>query len=168
MDKLDEIREIIKETQIIQKESTKEMRKLEKLFQGQWGKLMESLVEGDLVNLLKKWKITVDYTYTRVKGKYDNKDYEIDIIARNSIEVVAVEVKTTLIPDDVNYFLEKLKVIKEVFKDFKDMKLYGAVAFLRVESEANIYAERKGLFVIQATGSSASKRNDKNFKPEIF
>ena len=30
------------------------MDKLEELFNGQWGKLMESLVEGDLVGLLQQ------------------------------------------------------------------------------------------------------------------
>ena len=32
--------------------SPTDLRKLDELFNGQWGKLMESLVEGDLVKLL--------------------------------------------------------------------------------------------------------------------
>ena len=35
------------------KETDRRLRKLNELFSGQWGKLMEALVEGDLSTLLK-------------------------------------------------------------------------------------------------------------------
>jgi hypothetical protein len=35
------------------KETDKKLNKLERLFTSQWGKLVESLVEGDIVTLLK-------------------------------------------------------------------------------------------------------------------
>ena len=38
------------------------MDKLGELFNGQWGKLMESLVEGDLVGLLQQRGIAVHHT----------------------------------------------------------------------------------------------------------
>ena len=41
----------------------KRMKKLEGLFTGQWGKLMESLVEGDLVPLLQARGISVQSTH---------------------------------------------------------------------------------------------------------
>ena len=51
---------------------------------------------------------------------------------------------------------------------YKNKTIYGAVAWLRAEEESDIYAERQGLFVIRATGSSASIVNQENFKPQVF
>ena len=39
------------------KETDRKIKKLNDLFTGQWGKLMESLVEGDLIKLLKERQI---------------------------------------------------------------------------------------------------------------
>jgi len=126
------------------------------------------LIEGDLVNLIKQRGVNVEYTATRLKRKYNGRHVEIDIIAVNTTEIVAVEVKTTLLPDDVKNFLEELQIFKEVFPEYKKKRLYGAVAYLKVESEADVYSERKGLFVIRATGNSASITNDEKFKPKAF
>ena len=46
------------------------LRKLDELFNGQWGKLMESLVAGDLVKLLNQRGIAVDHTMTNAKKNY--------------------------------------------------------------------------------------------------
>ena len=45
------------------------MDELDKLFNGQWGKLMESLVEGDLVGLLQQRGIAVQHTVTNPRGR---------------------------------------------------------------------------------------------------
>ncbi len=46
--------------------------------------------------------------------------------------------------------------------------MYGAVAYLKADESADRYAEGQGLFVIRATGSSASITNAENFKPRTF
>ena len=132
------------------------------------GKLMESLVEGDLVELLQARGISVNQTSQRIKKIYNNQDFEIDIQAKNGIEVVFVEVKTTLTPEHVEKYIQKLGMIKTVFPEYAQNKVYGAVAFLRSESDAHLRAERKGLFVIRATGKSASILNQIDFKPTVF
>ena len=43
------------------KETDWKLRRLEELFNGQWGKLMEALVEGDLIELLRQRGIEVDH-----------------------------------------------------------------------------------------------------------
>ncbi|MBI4646727.1 MAG: YraN family protein [Bacteroidia bacterium] len=156
------------ETKQMFQETDKKLNKLEQLFTGQWGKLIESLIEGDLVNLLNKRNIQVLRTFTNCKFRYDNQNGEIDIIAANGEEVVVVEVKTTLRPDDINDFLQNLQIFKKAFPEYKNIKVFGAVAFLKAESKADIRAERMGLFVIKATGNSAIIVNDKNFKPKEF
>ena len=130
---------------------------------------MESLVEGDLVNLLRKREIAVEKTMTRVESKKDHgPNYEYDILAVNGNEVVVVEVKTTLKVKDVEYLLKKLGAFKKIFPEYGEKKIYGATAYLRANAYADKHAEKEGLFVVRATGSSASITNSRDFCPRSF
>jgi Holliday junction resolvase-like predicted endonuclease len=95
-------------------------------------------------------------------------NYEFDIIAHNGDEIVVVEVKTTLRVKHVNRFLERLDRVKNWLPEYKNARIYGAVAFLRAEEESEAYAERQRLFVIRATGDSAAIVNQPGFEPRAF
>jgi len=152
----------IKETGNIVRNLTNKVKESEK----RWGKFVEALVEGKLVEMLNDKGIPVNMTSTRIKRKYENDDYEIDIIAKNGKEVVVVEVKTTLGIEDVQHFIDKLKIFKNVISDFSENIVYGAVAYIQQDSEAQKYAAKKGLLVIKAVGESAKIENRSNFKPK--
>ena len=64
--------------------------------------------------------------------------------------------------------MAQLEKIDEFLPDYKDMKVYGAVAYLKAEEESEIFAERQHLFVIRATGNSAAIVNNAYFVPRIF
>ena len=151
-----------------QKESQKRIRELNELFTGQWGKLMESLVEGDLIRLLKGRNIDVDRLLRETSCLREGLEYEFDLIAINGHEIVVVEVKTTLRLKDVDTFIEKLGKFKQVWPEYGDRILYGAIAYLKENEGAARNSEKRGLFVIRATGSSASIINKKEFKPKEF
>jgi len=153
-----------KELERIERIQQKKYKQLESMFTGQWGKLVESLVEGKLVYILKQRNIDVKETYTRIESP--EKDMELDIIAANGKDVVVVEVKTTLKIQLVDEFLEKLERFRELFPRFAEENIFGAVAFLRDEASAAKYAQKKGLFIIKATGDSASIVNRENFIPK--
>jgi len=150
------------------RESEKRMKKLDELFTSQWGKLMESLVRGDLVRLLRERQVPVQRTTQRQSGNYQGTSYEYDIIAINGEEIVIVEVKTTLRPSDVKHFISKLARAKTWLHEYRNKTIYGAMAFLQADSGSEKMAESKGLFVIRATGSSASIINLPDFKPKTF
>ena len=158
----------IQETNQQMKVTDRQLRKTEAFFNSQWGKLMEALVEGDLLKLLKQKGITIKDTTMNMKGEHKEEDWEIDILASNGEEIVLVEVKTTLKVQHVEDFLYKLKRFTTWKSIYKDKKMYGAVAYLKEAQSSSKYAEKQGLFVIRATGSSASIINKKNFKPKIF
>ncbi len=156
------------EMEKLSKSTDKRINKAFNLFESQWGKLMESLVEGDLVNILRGKGIQVMRTSTRVKGVRDGHNYEFDIIAHNGNEIVVVEVKTTLRVKHVKQFISQLKQIKEWIPEYQLYKVYGAIAYLREQDDAAKYAEKKRLFVIRATGDSADITNADDFVPKAW
>ncbi|MCZ0932659.1 MAG: hypothetical protein OXJ52_05870 [Oligoflexia bacterium] len=158
----------IKETNQGLKETNEGLKKAKGLFETQWGKLMESLVEGDLVNILNEKGIAVKNTYMNIKSKFEEDQYEYDIVAGNGAEKVVVEVKTTLRVKHVKQFLEDITKFRGRLSVSKNKTIYGAVAYLRVEEEAEKFAEKNGLFVVRATGDSASIINKKDFKPKVY
>ena len=158
----------IKELSIETKKTDEGLKKARQLFETQWGKLMESLIEGDLVKILNERGIAVKMTYMNVKSGYGEDQYEYDIIAGNGDEVVVVEVKTTLRVKHIKDFLEDIKKFSRRLSVYKSKRIYGAVAFLRAEEEAQKHAEKQGLFVVKATGDSACIINRQDFKPSVF
>jgi hypothetical protein len=82
--------------------------------------------------------------------------------------MVIVEVKTTLRPQDVDDFHEKLWKAKSFMPEYKDWIIYGAVAFITADSSSDRMAQNMGFFVIKATGSSSSIVNESGFKPKAF
>ena len=159
---------LFQETAQAQKETAQQLKKTDAHFNSQWGKLMESLVEGDLVPLLREQGILVEETSTNVKGGQEGRHYEFDILAVNGEEVVVVEVKTTLRPEDVTHFLSKLERFTGWVRRYKGNRILGAVAYLKADSNVVLQAERQGLYVIRATGSSASIVNQSDFQPRTF
>ncbi len=164
----EEMREASRETTKKFRETDKRIKEAFNLFTGQWGRLVESLVEGDLPRVLQERGIMVTQTIERVKSLND-RAYEFDIIALNGDVCVVVEVKTTLRPDDVKRFLHKLDHFREWFPRFASTdRVLGAVAYLRIDAESDRMAEKNGLFTIRATGKSAKIVNNKDFEPKTF
>lgn len=157
-----------KETADRFKDTDKRINKAFELFESQWGKLIEALVEGDLVRVLNERGIAVAETATRRKGRRGGHNYEFDIIAHDTTQIVVVEVKTTLRVKHVEQFLEKMSHAKEWMAEYKNYEVLGAVAFLLAEEAADTLAEKKGLFVIRATGDSAAIVNADDFQPRHF
>jgi Holliday junction resolvase-like predicted endonuclease len=148
------------------REQENKVKDLNKLFVNQWGYLIESLVEGKIVELFNDRGIKVQHTATNLKSFKD--EAEIDIIAENGNEIVVIEVKTTLRNDYVDEFLEKLSNFKKFFPKYSENIIYGAMAYLKSPENVASYAKKKGLLLIKATGDSAYITNSKDFKPKVW
>ena len=146
-------------------EAARRLRQTEELFVTQWDKLIEALAKRDLIVLLNRRGIQVDHVSTNLERNYRGRRWDIDILSVNSDELVAVQVRTTLNVYDVDDFLDTLRHIDELMPEYAARVAYGAVAYLKANESADAYAERQGLFVIRATGSSASITNGKDFRP---
>ncbi len=63
--------------------------------------------------------------------------------------VIIVEVKHTLISDNIKKFLEKLKVIDLFFDTFDQHIFFGAFAFINADEAVLEEANAKGLYLIR-------------------
>jgi len=174
--KIDEIWNLFKETDRRFKETDRQMQETDKkikelseLFTGQWGKLIEALIEPGALQLFKDRAINVKQVYRRVESYMNGGQMEVDLLLTNDNELVVIEVKTTLKVVHVREFLEDLDQFLYFFPRFKDCRIYGAVAAVSIEEEADKFAYRQGLFVLKAGHEGLIKiLNDLKFKPKNF
>ncbi|KPA13369.1 hypothetical protein MHK_006424 [Candidatus Magnetomorum sp. HK-1] len=141
-----------------------------KEFDRNWGKLVESLVAPSMVEQFKKAKLEIDGMTQRIMKRKHGKTLEIDILLTNSHIVIPIEVKTTLNVEAVNEHIEKhLIPFKMFFPEYKDKTVYGAVAYIHVEENADRFAYKKGLYVLTfGDNDMVIIKNDPQFKPMSF
>lgn len=150
-------------------ETDRKIRELSGLFSSQWGKLVEALVEPSVLRLFQERGIAVHYVYQRVEAQLNGRQMELDLLLENSDAIVIVEVKSVLRVADVRDFLETLADFPAFFPRYRGYRIYGGVAGLTSEENADRYAYRKGLFVLSATGDGVAQiENDPAFRPRDF
>ena len=158
-------------------ELTKNLNKASGDFTNKWGQFLENLVKGDLVKILKGRNIKVVRVQPRLVYYENGREAgEFDLVAMNGKEVVAVEVKTTLTVKKVQKFIDKLKMFKEYFPEYRHSTVYGSVAYLcEPEDEeargAAKFSGEHGLFVIVSPGGESNVTtisNPQGFEPTEF
>ncbi|KPA12608.1 hypothetical protein MHK_007185 [Candidatus Magnetomorum sp. HK-1] len=162
-----------KETsQLIKESSNKADKYLGKIneFDRNWGKLVESLVAPSIVKQFQKENYEIEGMSQRMMRRKAGKTLEIDALLTNSHIVIPVEVKTTLNVKAVDEHIQKhLIPFKHFFPEYHNKIVYGAVAYIHVEENADRYAYKKGLYVLTfGDNDMVVIKNDKNFKPVEF
>ena len=155
-----------------QAETDRQLRELGKQLGGQgqrWGKIIESLVEGDLCQLMTEF---LGVEIVEISRRVEVGDVEIDLVAINTNTVVVVEVKTTLRRKDLDQFIStKLNRFTALRPHYKGSKIYGVIAYVKVDSNAKAvvnYALSKGLIVIKAMRATNHILNPKGHIPRNF
>ena len=156
----------MQETDRRMKETDRRLKELHYLFTGHWGKLMEALTTGGLKRALEERNIQVTGVFSNAEKTYNQQKREFDIVAASGEELVVVEVKTTLKLQQVRLFVENLKSFKNYFPEYKDKKVYGAMAYLKANEGAGNYAEKQGLFILNPVGNIIKVMNSVHFSPQ--
>ncbi|MFN5836784.1 MAG: DUF3782 domain-containing protein [Pseudanabaena sp.] len=128
-----------------------------------WGEFVENLVRPAAVRMFHKKGIEVHFTALRVEAQDENGSIEIDVLAENTNEVVAIEVKSHLEVRDVKRFLITLDRFKQALPKYQSYKLYGAIAGIKVDERADEYATQEGLFLIKPSGDTVAIANGQDF-----
>ena len=72
--------------------------------------------------------------------------------------------------DDVKVHINRrLNNFKKYFSAYTNYKVYGGVAYINIDSEADVYAAKQGLFVLGLTGDNLIEiKNEEEFVPVDF
>lgn len=132
---------------------------------GKWGMFVENMVAPACETIFLDRGIPVHRVSQRVRARQNDDSMEIDVLVLNQNHVLAVEVKSTLSVEDVKEFVEKLAHFREFFPEYAQRQLYGAVASIGMDSGADRYAYRQGLFVLAQSGETMAILNDSQFQP---
>jgi hypothetical protein len=127
-----------------------------------WGRFVEELVRPAVIRMFRDRGIDITQTSLRVKS--EKVKMEIDILGVNGNCVVAVECKSRLSQDDVDEMCDRLRKFKSGFPQYANYQVYGAVAGIEINDTVDIYAYRKGLYVIRTSGETVEIANDDKFK----
>ena len=133
-----------------------------------WGMLIEALVEGNLLKILRDAGIGVDDATARRRSMRRGIWREYDLVAVGERDAVVVEVKTTLRRADVAQFTERIGDFRTWREDDARERVWGALAYLAVEGNAARAAEEAGFYLIRAVSGSARLVNSKGFEPRRF
>ena len=177
----EETRKLRKETRKLHKESNRLSKGLKESLDRlnkhdkNLGDLAEISIKQTVLSLMKKVGIELNEIDTNVhphpKTKH-HKKYEYDIIAWNdkTKTVLAVEMKYKFRKRQVENFINgSLAEFKEIFPQFKDHTLYGAIASLTMEDNSFRLAQNSGLFVILGTPIKVAKMYfEEDFVPHEF
>ena len=166
-------REFEQSLQEYRKTSEQEMAELKKIvaqtnkqvggITSRWGEFVENLVRPAAVRMFHEKGIEVHFTALRVEAQDENGSIEIDVLAENTNEVVAIEVKSHLEVRDVKRFLITLDRFKQALPKYQSYKLYGAIAGIKVDERADEYATQEGLFLIKPSGNTVAIANGQDF-----
>ena len=136
---------------------------------GTWGKLVTEMVHPKIIEMFQSRGIEIEMSAQSVKGFKDgNVFYEIDILLVNTNVAVAVEVKSTLTRQDVEDHLARLDKIKQIAPklfNLSGMTVYGAVAGMIIENNADRFAYQNGLYVLKQNGNIVEIVNNDQFEP---
>ena len=159
-----EIRKLFKETDREIRRLSVEIGNLT----GKWGRFVEGMVVPGMIAMFGERGIEIERLAQRVRVRRQGEETEIDILGISGEYAVPVEVKSTLGPDDVREFLQKLEKFRQFFPEYADRKIIAAVAGIVIEGGADKFAYRQGLFVIAQKGESVKIVNDSKFRPKQF
>jgi hypothetical protein len=132
------------------------------------GDFVEEMVAPTLVSLLQERGIAVTQVSRRTSSKRQGAAMEVDLLAVNDTDVVAVEVKSRLSDDDVRRQLERLGKFKMAFPQYRGYRVLGAVAAMVVPDEIGRQAQDAGLFVLAPSGEAMRILNDEAFEPKAW
>ncbi len=173
-----EIKKVLLELSISQKETDRQMKEVQKELWWIWNSQEEVGIDLFKINmkgiLARRW-VNIDRTSTKFYNDVKLENWEIikweyDLMWINWQDIVVVEVKNKLKNDHIKKILKtQLPKFKLLFPQYKDYNLYWWVWSLIVWEDEEKLAEKNWLFVFtQGKDWNVMIANKPNFKAKVF
>ena len=178
----EDLAEAILEIKELQKETNERFKETDERFKKTDGFIKNLSINIDGISRT-QGEITEDYFFNILKEdkrvgelKFDNIERnlyqyarhnlkgEYDIIMFNGDSVLIVEIKNKIRNKDIDNLKNKqIANFRELFPNYRDFKIYGAVAGFTIKDELIKKATDEGFFVLQKKGDMMVERH-KNIK----
>ena len=134
------------------KATDRKIASLSNQFVSQTGHIVEGLMEPSAFHALQENGFGITQCCREMEGSNAaaGLNMEIDLFYMDTVEAIAVEVKTYCTKAKINRFLKQMQNFKQVFPKYADMRIYVAMAALKFDKEALQYAKEKGILIIRA------------------
>ena len=160
----EDIKQLFKETDLRLAELGKQIGGLG----NRLGEFVEGMVRPGLVRLFKERGIDLNLTIRDLSARRDGEAAQIDLMAIDDTEAVAVEVKSRLTVEAVDEHVRRMEKFRRLFPRFSDLRVMAAVAGMVIDDEAVTHAEANGVFVIGQAGDDAVLLNSPGFSPKAW
>ncbi|MEO0145142.1 MAG: hypothetical protein ABIL52_04875 [candidate division WOR-3 bacterium] len=138
---------------------------------GIWSDYTEKVILDGFENAAKEYGLEIIRPVVKpssIKTK-DGDNYEIDGLAVGRDFVIIIETKTTVRENSLKQLEKNINRFLEFYPEYRNYKLYGAIAGIKISEDIKNLAEKKGFFVIEhKDGKDVRILNSKNFKPKDF
>ena len=176
---LKEVAEIRKETERIMKEAAEERKKTERVVRRngkqlgeihrRFGQLAEHLVAPGIAKRFNELGYHFDSMAAKGAKIYDERGKikaEIDLLLENGSTIMAVEVKSRPVTQDVEHHIKRLEILREKRSQLNDQrKVQGAIAGAIYEDDVKKAVREAGLFVIEQSGDTMKIDMPDDFVP---
>jgi len=170
-----EVAQIVRENAERQKETDRQMketdRKMGDLY-NRFGEMAEHLVAPGIADRFNERGFHFDSIMPggiKIVDEQRNVVAEIDLMLENGEYIIAIEVKATVRPKDVEHHIRRLEILREHRKKKQDnRKIQGAIAgaiFGAAEKQAVIEA---GFYALEQSGDTMKMVIPSNFVPREF
>jgi hypothetical protein len=175
---LADIKKLFLETREQMKETDKKFQETDRLLKEITGELggigksngaiAEDFFYTALANKMQVNKFNFDYIDRNFDRKRNSIQAQYDIILYNNYKVMIVEVKYNFKKKYLLDFYKNIKKFKILFPEYKEFKIYGAIAGMTFEDEAIEEAKEFGFFVLTQNNQNLQILNENDFEPNAI
>jgi hypothetical protein len=168
---IEEVRRAIRELTEQSKETDRQLQSLAKRFGdlgNRLGEFVEGMVRPGIVRLFRERGLELHQTFRDMSARQGKEAAQIDLMAIDETDAVAIEVKSRLTVEAVDEHLKRMEKFRRLFPRFSDLRVMAAMAAMVIDDEAAAYAEANGLFVIGQAGDAAVLLNAAEFQPRAW
>ncbi len=104
-----------------------------------------------------------------LRRRYKGLEGQFDIVLFGKEEIIVVEVKHKVHPNDVIRLHDKnIPVFKQLYPEYAHRPVMGGLAGMAFDDTAKVLAVEKGLFVLTPAGQKVKVLNPEGFEPKRF
>ena len=143
----------IEDTDRQMKETDRKIKELSTRFSSTTGHIIEGLMSSSAIKMYedKGFKINSLCKNYKRKNKQLNLEMEQDVVLFTETQVIVEEVKASCDKKDVEKFFHNMEKFKLLYDEYADKEVFGAVAAVNYEDDADTYARNLGLFVVRVS-----------------